>query len=246
MKPVGIPIPTLYRLPMYYHCLKAAIQEGEEFVSSVELGRVSGATPEQVRKDLGFLEGQGRSRVGYDARKLATTIEDYLGLMNDKEAVLVGAGNLGRALALYDFSRFGFRIVVLFDKDPHKVGTKVGDLHVLPVEKMGNLVSRMRIRIGIVTTPPGSAQQVADEMVANGIKAIWNFSTLRLKVPADVMVRHVDLSSELVVISQYIKSLGLHNQDGSLKHKNDKSLSDHLNEMMLDDSQSSVEEEQVN
>jgi redox-sensing transcriptional repressor len=166
--------------------------------------------------------------------------------MNDKEAVLVGAGNLGRALALYDFSRFGLKIVILFDKDPQKIGTKVGDLHVLPVEKLGNLVRRMRIRIGIVTTPPGSAQQVADEMVANGIKAIWNFSTLRLKVPADVMVRHVDLSSELVVISQYIKSLGLHNQDGSLKHKNDKTLSDHLNEMMLDDSQPSVEEEQVN
>jgi redox-sensing transcriptional repressor len=246
MKPVSIPIPTLYRLPVYYHCLKAAIQEDEEYVSSVELGQVAGATPEQVRKDLSFLEGQGRSRVGYDAVKLATTIEDYLGLMNDKEAVLVGAGNLGRALALYDFSRFGLKIVILFDKDPQKIGTKVGDLHVLPVEKLGNLVRRMRIRIGIVTTPPGSAQQVADEMVANGIKAIWNFSTLRLKVPADVMVRHVDLSSELVVISQYIKSLGLHNQDGSLIYKNDKSLTDHLNEMMLDDSQSSVEEEQVN
>ncbi len=243
MKPVSIPIPTMYRLPMYYHCLKAAIQEGEEFVSSIELGQVSGATPEQVRKDLGFLEGQGRSRVGYDARKLATTIEDYLGLMNDKEAVLVGAGNLGRALALYDFSRLGLKIVILFDRDPQKIGTKVGDLHVLPVEKLGNLVRRMRIRIGIVTTPPGSAQQVADEMVANGIKAIWNFSTLRLKVPADVMVRNVDLSSELVIISQYIKSLELHNQDGSLKHKNDKSLSEHLNEVMIDDTPSNTDKE---
>lgn len=245
MKPVGIPIPTLYRLPIYYHCLMAAIQEGEEFVSSLELGQVAGANPEQVRKDLGFLEGQGRSRVGYDARKLAATIEDYLGLMNDKEAVLVGAGNLGRALAMYDFTRYGLKIVVLFDKDPQKIGKKVGDLHVLSVQKLGNLAKRMGIRIGIITTPPGSAQEVADIMVANGIKAIWNFSTLRLKVPSDVMVRNVDLSSELVIISQYIKSLGLHNQDGSLIHRNNQSGIDLLAEALREDDFTDDEKVQV-
>lgn len=214
MKPEGIPIPTLYRLPVYYQCLLSAVQRGQEYVSSQELGDVSGGAPEQVRKDLSFLDSKGRSRVGYHARRLATVIEDYLGLMNDKEAVLVGAGNLGRALSLYpDFSKYGLKIVVLFDNDPDKVGRKVGDKYVLPVEKLGNLVSRMRIRIGIITTPPASAQDVADVMVANGIKAIWNFSTLRVKVPDDVMVRNVDLSLELVMISQYIKSLGLHNQD---------------------------------
>jgi redox-sensing transcriptional repressor len=218
MKPEGIPSPTLYRLPVYYQCLLSAVQRGREYVSSQELGDVSGGNPEQVRKDLSYLESQGRSRVGYHARRLATVIEDYLGLMADKEAVLVGAGNLGRALSLYpDFSRYGLKIVVLFDKDPEKVGKKVGDLYVLPVEKLGNLVSRMGIRIGIITTPPASAQEVADAMVAGGIKAIWNFSTLRVKVPEDVMVRNVDLSLELVMISQYIKSLGLNNQDTDAK-----------------------------
>lgn len=214
MKPEGIPIPTLYRLPVYYQCLLNAVQRGQEYVSSQELGEVSGGAPEQVRKDLSFLESQGRSRVGYHARRLATVIEDYLGLMNDKEAVLVGAGNLGRALSLYpDFSKYGLKIVVLFDSDPEKVGKPVGDKFVLPVEKLGNLVSRMGIRIGIITTPPTSAQEVADVMTANGIKAIWNFSTLRVKVPDDVMVRNVDLSLELAMISQYIKTLGMHHLD---------------------------------
>jgi redox-sensing transcriptional repressor len=210
------------------------VQRGQEYVSSQELGDVSGGAPEQVRKDLSYLESQGRSRVGYHARRLATVIEDFLGLMNDKEAVLVGAGNLGRALSLYpDFSKYGLKIVVLFDNDPEKVGKKVGDKYVLPVEKMGNLVSRMGIRIGIITTPPSSAQEVADAMTANGIKAIWNFSTLRVKVPEDVMVRNVDLSLELVMISQYIKSLGLHHLDADKPDDQGEVLSEFIQDLNL-------------
>jgi len=211
MKSIGIPIPTLRRLPLYYQQLLNAYQRGENFISSVELGKATGSAPEQVRKDLSFLAGQGKSRVGYETKKLAAIIEDYLGLMNDKEAVLVGAGNLGRALSLYPgFGQFGLKIVVLFDNDPSKIGVKVGELQVLPIDKMPNLVERMKIRIGIITTPPSGAQAVADAMVKSGIKAIWNFSTLHLHVPEDVMVRNVDLSLELAVISHYINGLGLH------------------------------------
>jgi len=198
MKSLGIPIPTLRRLPLYYQQLLQAHRNGEEYVSSVELGKATGSAPEQVRKDLSFLTGQGKSRVGYETKKLAEIIEDYLGLMDDKEAVLVGAGNLGHALALYQgFAQYGFRIVVLFDNDPMKVNGKVGELKVLPVEKLTNLVERMGIRIGIITTPPQPAQEIAEMMIAGGIKAIWNFSTAHLVVPEDVLVRNVDLSLEL-------------------------------------------------
>jgi len=211
MKSTGIPIPTLRRLPLYYRRLKTAVLNGEEFISSLELGRAAAATPEQVRKDLSFLSSQGRSRVGYQAQKLAAVIEDYLGLMNDKEAILAGAGNLGRAMALYPgFAQYGLRIVVLFDNDPQKVGVNVGNIQVLPVEKLSNLVDRMKIRIGILTTSAEAAQEVAEAMVAGGIKAIWNFTPVRLNVPKDVMVRNVDLTPELAVISHYIKSLGMH------------------------------------
>lgn len=212
MKSLGVPIPTLRRLPLYYQQLLKAYKSGEEFISSVELGKSTGSAPEQVRKDLSFLAGQGKSRIGYDTKKLAGIIEEYLGLMDDKKAVLVGAGNLGHALALYPgFAQYGFRIVVLFDNDPTKVNAQVGDLKILPVEKMTNLVSRMQILIGIITTPPQPAQQIAESMVAGGIRAIWNFSTAHLEVPSEVMVRNVDLSLEIAVISHYINGLSIRN-----------------------------------
>ncbi|KPL72007.1 hypothetical protein ADN00_16060 [Ornatilinea apprima] len=217
MNNMGIPIPSLRRLLAYYRHLKSASQKGLEFLSSGDLALAAGTTPEQVRKDFSFLPSQGRSRVGYPTQKFAEIIEDYLGLMNDKEAVLVGAGNLGRALALYPgFEQVGLRIVVLFDNDPEKIGNKVGDLQVLPVDALPSLVERMLIRIGIITTTADAAQAVADAMVAGGIKAIWNFSTLRPKVPDDVMVRNMDLSSELIVLSHYIRSLGAQEPPKSL------------------------------
>ena len=152
MVSISMPLPSLRRLLTYYRHLKHAIEQGEEYVSSTDLGWAADTTPEQVRKDLSFLpgEGVGRSRVGYPAHKLAAIIEDYLGLLNDKYVVLVGVGNMGRALALFPgFQQHGMRIVVMFDNDPKKVGTQIGEIKILPVEKLTNLVERMMIRIGI-------------------------------------------------------------------------------------------------
>lgn len=211
MKSIGIPIPTLRRFPLYYQQLLEASRQGKNFISSVELGKATGSAPEQVRKDLSFLAGQGKSRVGYETKKLAGIIEDYLGLQNNKQAVLVGVGNLGRALALYPgFAQFGLKIVALYDNDPTKIGGKVGSLSVAPVEAMTDYLQNNHTCIGIITTSPNGAQEVADKMVQSGIRAIWNFSTVQLQVPEEVMVRNVDLSLELAVISHYISSLGLH------------------------------------
>lgn len=212
MAETKMPLPSLRRMLFYYRSLKSAAERGEVYVSSADLSWAADTTPEQVRKDLSYLpgQGQGRSRVGYPALKLAAVIEDYLDLMNDKYAVLVGAGNLGRALALYPgFQQHGMRIMVLFDNDPQKVGTKVGELNVLPVEKLTNLVGRMMIRIGIITTPVAAAQDIADALVAGGIKAIWNFSTVRLTVPEQILVRNVDLSVDLMVLSHHVHQLSL-------------------------------------
>lgn len=202
-----IPLPSLRRLLIYYRHFKTASQAGLDYISSIELAWAADTTPEQVRKDFSFLPSQGRSRVGYPTQKFVAIIEDYLDLVNDKEAVLVGAGNLGQALALYPgFKQYGLRIVVLFDNDPDKIGTRVGDLRILPVENLVNLVDRMMIRIGIITTPADVAQKVADSMIRAGIKAIWNFSPARPKVPEDVLVRNMDLSSDLIVLSHYIQN----------------------------------------
>lgn len=211
MKKTTIPLPSLRRLLLYYRHLLAAIEAGQEYQSSAELAWTADTTPEQVRKDLSYLPSQGRSRVGYPTQKLAQIIEETLNLTSDKDVLLAGAGNLGQALALYPgFKQYGLNIVVLFDNDPARVGTRVGRLQVLPVEKLSNLAARMLIRIGIIATPPENAQDVADAMVAGGIKAIWNFTSARLTVPEDVLVNTIDLSPELLVLSQYVHNLGKH------------------------------------
>lgn len=203
-----IPAPTLNRLPIYYRRLLDAIGEGAATVSSAELGRSAGVPPAQVRKDFSYLSQKGRPGVGYDARALASHLETFLGLVNAKDAVLAGAGNLGRALALYPgFPAYGLRIVVLFDNDPDKVGQEVGGRTVIHVDEMGDLVRRRKIRIGIITTPEAVAQEVADAMVEAGIKAIWNFAPQSLEVPGDVLVKNEDLAAELAVLSHHVKRL---------------------------------------
>jgi len=205
-----IPAPTLNRLPIYYRRLLDAVAEGAAYVSSAELGRNAGVPPAQVRKDFSYLSQKGRPGVGYEARALAGHLEEFLGLVDTKEAVLAGAGNLGRALALYPgFPAYGLQIVVLFDNDPDKVGQEVDGRTIMPVDKMGDLIQRMRIHIGIITTPETAAQEVADAMVEAGIKVIWNFAPQSLVVPRDVFVKNEDLAKELAVLSHHVNRLNI-------------------------------------
>jgi len=201
----GIPQPALRRLPIYYRRLRAAVEAGVAYVSSEELGASAGVPGVQVRKDLSYLSLYGRSGVGYEARALAADLEDFLGLVNDKEAVLAGAGNLGRALALYKgFERYGLQIVALFDSDPSRLGELPNGRIVFPIEKLTNLVQRLQVQIGILAVHEESAQSVADTMVSAGIKAIWNFAPCKLSVPADVFVKNEDLACELATLSYHV------------------------------------------
>lgn len=204
----SIPIPTLRRYPLYYQHLLTAIGEGKRYISSEEMGKATGSAPEQVRKDISFLEGKGRSRVGYSTTKLIAEITASLGLAREKSAILVGVGNLGRAITLYPgFAQYGMRITHLFDNDLRVIGTKVRWMEVLPVDRIPYVLKTFKIPIGILTTPPDGAQALAELMAGNGVKAIWNFSTAHLQVPDDVMVRNEVLSLELAVILNYITSL---------------------------------------
>lgn len=208
--PKAIPKPSLQRMPIYYRILKDAHNEGEEFISSAEIGRRAKVSPQNVRKDLAFLPEKGQAGIGYAIRSLATCIEETLGLLKSKDAVVVGAGNLGKALAVYPgFKRSGIEIVVAFDNDPEKVGQKIGEIPIMPIEKISNLVKRMKLKIAIITTPAEMAQSVADLLVAGGCKAIWNFTPTILKVPDDVMVRNEDLSVGMMVLSHHIESFKL-------------------------------------
>ena len=215
-KHIGIPRPSLRRLPLYYRRLLRARDEGVAVMRSDELGYSADVPGAQVRKDLSYIDEYGRPGRGYDVESLAGRLEEFLGLVNDKEAVIVGAGNLGRALAHYPgFARYGLRIVALFDKDPARIGETVGEHEVLAVARLANLVKRLHIRIGIITVPADAAQDAADELLAAGIRVIWNFAPRKIEVPDDVLIKNEDLAAELATLSHHISLQSIVQQDSS-------------------------------
>ena len=198
-----VPEPTLRRLPLYHRFLKQVQDEGREGVSCTHIGQALGLDPTQVRKDIEATGAVGRPKVGYVVRELVDSIEKFLGWDNITEAFLIGAGSLGAALLGYGrFQQCGLNIVAAFDTDPKKIGQKIHDRHILPLKKLPNLMQRMHIHIGIITVPAAVAQEVANLLVDGGVRAIWNFAPLRLKVPDSVIVHNEDLYCSLAALSQ--------------------------------------------
>ena len=205
--PNPIPEPTLRRLPRYHHLLSLWMEEGREWVSCTHLSEALGVDPTQVRKDLAYTGVAGRPRVGYLAADLREGIETFLGWKRTHEAFLAGAGNLGAALLNYQrFAEHGLDIVAAFDVDEEKIGQSINGKEVLPLEKLASLARRMHILVGVITAPASSAQFVADQMVAGGIRAIWNFAPTAIDVPEGVIVQDEDLFSSLAVLSRRLKT----------------------------------------
>lgn len=197
-----IPQASLRRLPQYHHYLVELEAQGVKRVSCSIIGRDLNCVPVQVRKDLQYTGIIGRPKTGYSVTELIRTIESYLGWNNVNEAFLVGVGNLGTALLGHErFSKFGLKIVAAFDTNPDKIGQKIHDKPVLPLDELGNLAREMGIHLGIITAPSEVAQSVADEMVKAGILAIWNFAPVKLKVPEHIFVHNEDLYSSLASLS---------------------------------------------
>lgn len=198
-----IPSATVQRLPVYLQCLEA-LAPGVSLVSSEDLAVRAGVNSAKVRKDLSYLGSHGVRGVGYDVERLVFQIQDELGLTKERSVVIVGIGNLGRALANYDgFDQRGFRVVGLFDADPRKLGDLVDGLPVEPMEALADAVLQRGAEIGIITTPAPAAQEVADALAGAGIKSILNFAPAVIKTDG-VEVRRVDLSTELQVLSFYL------------------------------------------
>ncbi len=199
-----IPEPTLRRLPIYYQYLKKWHAETHlDYISSNQIGADLNVLPIQVRKDLEVTEAVGKPKLGYNVVELISTIEAFLGWDNTTDGYLVGVGNLGSALLGYQgFREYGLNIIAAFDTDESKVGKEIHGTMVLPVEKLSNMIRRMGIKIGILTVPAHSAQTLAETMVNAGIRAIWNFSPVKINVPAHVIVQHENLASSLVVLSK--------------------------------------------
>ncbi len=199
-----IPEPTLRRLPIYYQYLKKMqTATGLDYVSSTQIGTNLNILPIQVRKDLEVTEAVGKPKLGYNVAELISTIEAFLGWDNTTDGYLVGVGNLGSALLGYQgFKEYGLNIIAAFDTDESKVGKEIHGTLVLPVEKLSNMIRRMGIKIGILTVPAHSAQALAETMADAGIRAIWNFSPVKVNVPPHVIVQHENLASSLVVLSK--------------------------------------------
>ena len=197
----GIPDATVVRLSEYLRALLAFRESGTFSTSSEDLAAATGVSSAKVRKDLSHLGSYGVRGVGYDVEHLAYQIAVALGLTHDWAVGVVGMGNLGRALAAYGgFASKGFRVTALFDADPAVVGEVVADLPVRPMTDLPALVAE-GLAIGVIATPAHAAQAVCDELVAAGVRSILNFAPAALSSPKEVVVRKVDLTTELQVLA---------------------------------------------
>ncbi len=192
------------RLPLYYRALIEMADRTVGTVSSEQLAELAGVNAAKVRKDLSYLGSYGTRGVGYDVDHLVREVSRELGLTRDWPVAIVGLGNLGHALANYrGFGERGFQIVALVDADPAKVGERIGDLAIEPVDELDRIVADRRVAIGVIATPAAAAQDVADRLVGAGVGSILNFAPTVVVVPGEVSLRKVDLATELQILSFY-------------------------------------------
>lgn len=199
-----IPEATVTRLPLYLRVLGEAATERTMTISSDTLALRAGVNAAQVRKDLSYLGSYGTRGVGYDVDYLVRQINRQLGLDVDRRVAVIGAGNLGQALASYGgFPARGFQVVAAFDADPGKIGGSLGSTVVSPVSTMAAVLREKGVEVAIVTTPASAAQGVVDSVVEAGVTSILNFAPTTVVVPAHVALRQVDLGIELQILSFY-------------------------------------------
>lgn len=197
---------TVDRLPLYFRTLRLIRSEGSEIVSSEELGRRIGVTPEQIRKDLASFGAFGKKGVGYHVAELVNNISQILGLDRKWNIAIIGVGHLGWALANYrNFASLGFHLTALFDQNPAIVGQLINGVDVLSVADLETTVASRNIQIGVIAVPAGEAQAVADRLVAAGVHGIWNFAPVRIRVPDNVEIVSEDLSVGLSTLSYHLR-----------------------------------------
>jgi redox-sensing transcriptional repressor len=207
------PEPTLKRLPGYLYFLEKVKQRGVINISAPVIGKNLSCDPTQVVKDLAVTGIKGKPRVGYNTYELIHALESYLGFNRVNEAFLLGAGNLGSALMAYqEHQSLGLKIIAAFDVDTKKVGTHVGGIHVLEYNKLFSLSDRLGVKIAILTTPEHVAQDVAEDLVNCGIKAIWNFTSANISLPENIVVQNTSMSSYAAVLLRRLNDAEHHHK----------------------------------
>lgn len=189
----NIPDIVIGRLPVYLRALNRLEQEGRDVTSSHELGQRLGISSAQIRKDLSHFGGFGKQGTGYQIVYLIAQLKQVLKVDREWDVALVGAGDLGRAVANYrGFGDRGFRIVCVFDNDSDKVGTQIDEHMIQSFADIGTTIPAQNIKVAMIAVPAHTAQDVADRLIAVGIKAILNYAPINLNVPEDIHVQHID------------------------------------------------------
>jgi len=196
-----VPEPTLRRLPWYLSNIKLMKERGEQYVSSTQISRQINVDASQIAKDLSYVKIAGRTRVGYEIDALIEVLESFLGFTRLHQAYLFGVGSLGGAL-LRDsgLHHFGLEIVGAFDVNPDLVGTEINGIPIYHSDTFEEHARREGVPIGVLTVPINIAQEVTDQMVAGGIKAVWNFTPFRIRVPEQIVVQNTSLYAHLAVM----------------------------------------------
>lgn len=198
---------TIRRLSIYYRQLAILESEGYHTVSSKELARRERLTPAQVRKDLSFFGSFGTRGLGYTTKELKEKIAGILGVDRVWHVALVGAGNIGSALASYkEFAKQGFEINSIFDNDQRKIGSNHKGITISDIQTLPEALKKHHIEIVVIAVPASHAQKIADVVVRAGVKAILNFAPINLKVPPDVVLRSMNMSMEMEYLSFYLRN----------------------------------------
>lgn len=209
-KPTMISMAVIRRLPKYHRYLSELLRNDIDRVSSKELSEKIGFTASQIRQDFNCFGDFGQQGYGYNVRELYNEIGKILGLNRIYSTVIVGAGNIGQAIANYNkFERHGFELKGIFDKNPKLIGIKIRDIEIRDVDELHEFLNSNNIDIGIICVPEEQAQKVADIFIKNGIKAIWNFAPKDLTVPEGIIVEDVHLSESLMTLSYRLNEASL-------------------------------------
>ena len=198
----NVPMVVIRRLPRYYRYLGELLKQGVTRISSKSLSEKMGVTASQIRQDLNCFGGFGQQGYGYKIENLYYEIGEILGLSRGYKTVIVGAGNLGRALANHaGFEKRGFRLMALFDNDEAVIGKKIHGLTIQPMDHLEEFFEKEGADIAILAVPKSSVKEVADRLVALGIKGLWNFSYTDIDVPEHVAVENVHLTDSLMTLA---------------------------------------------
>lgn len=196
---------VLKRLPGYLSYLKSIPEDASPYISATGLASALGMGEVQVRKDLAMVSDGGRPKIGYLRESLIEDISQFLGYDNTTDAILVGAGKLGQALLGYSgFDAYGLNILAAFDVTPASAGDDSKPIY--PIAKMESFCRSNKVLMGIITVPAEYAQQVCDQMIACGIKAVWNFAPIHLDVPANILVQNENMATSLAVLSMHLQA----------------------------------------